>query len=235
MSRSDKPSFEGRAHSRRIVAGKGTTLPKWLREEVTRVTRKDRLEETLYLLDSGTDAFASGRYRKAHALLLKTKALSPRAVAVRELLGLSAYRSGMWKEALTELRTYRRLTGDTVHMPVEMDSLRALHRDADVTKVWHELQELGGRPPTMKEARVVYASFLIDNGRLPDAWDVINPKKLVQNPFEEDLRQWFVAARTAALLGDGQTATRLLKAVERHDPSMPGLDELKASIPGDSK
>jgi len=210
-------------------------MPKWLREEITRVTRKERLEETLYLLDSGTDAFAAGRYRKAHALLVKTKALSPRAVAVRELLGLSAYRAGMWKEALAELRTYRRLTGDTAHMPVEMDVLRALHRDEDVSKVWRELLEHGGRPETMKEARVVYASYLIDRNDLTTAWDVINPKKLTEHPFEEDVRQWFVAARTAALLGDTRTAAKLLRAVERHEPAMPGLDELKASIPGQTK
>jgi hypothetical protein len=230
MSRNENPRSD-----RRIVTGKGTTLPKWLREEVTRVTRKERLEETFYLLEAGTDAFASGRYRKAYALLLKTKGLSPRAVAIRELLGLSAYRAGMWKESLAELRTYRRLTGDTVHMPVEMDVLRALQRDADVSKVWQELQELGGRPATVKEARVVYASFLIDQARLTEAWNIINPKKLTEDPFEEDVRQWFVAARTAGLLGDHQTANRLIKAIERHEPSMPGLDELKASISSQTK
>jgi hypothetical protein len=223
---------EGRPRDRHIVTGKGTTLPKWLREEVTRVTRKDRLDETLYLLEAGTDAFAAGRYGKAHSVLLKTKQLSPRAVAIRELLGLSAYRAGMWKEALAELRTYRRLTGDTIHMPVEMDVLRALDRGEDVRKVWAELGNLGGRPETLKEGRVVYASFLIDEGDLRGAWDVINPKRLSATPFEEDLRQWFVAARTAALLGDRETATKLVKAVEQHDPSMPGLDELRASIAG---
>jgi hypothetical protein len=230
-SRQQRPE---RPRDRRIITGKGTTLPKWLREEVTRVTRKDRLDETMYLLEAGTDAFAEGRYRKSYSLLIKTKALSPRAVAVRELLGLSAYRAGMWKEALAELRTYRRLTGDTAHMPVEMDVLRALHRTQDVRKVWAELMELGGRPETLKEGKVVYASFLIDEGETREAWDVINPKRLSQTPFEEDVRQWFVAARTAALLGDSETARRLARAVEEHDPSMPGLDELRASIAGNN-
>lgn len=215
---------------RRIVTGKGTTLPKWLREEITRVTRKERLEETLYLLEAGTDAFAGGRYQKARSVLLKTKQLSPRAAAIRELLGLSAYRSGIWKEALSELRTYRRLTGDTVHMPVEMDALRALGRDEDVRKVWNELAELGGRPEVLKEGRVVFASFLMDQGEERSAWEVANPKRLSQNPFEEDLRQWFVAARAAGRLGDRETALKLLRAIEKHDPSMPGLDELRGEI-----
>lgn len=221
---------QGKDQSRRIVTGKGTTLPKWLREEITRVTRKDRLEETLFLLEAGTDAFAGGQFGKARSLLLKTKQLSPRASAIRELLGLSAYRSGLWKEALTELRTYRRLTGDTVHMPVEMDVLRALDRDEDVRKVWNELSELGGRPEVLKEGRVVYASFLIDQGDPHSAWEVANPKRLDQNPFEEDLRQWFVAARAAGLLGDRETALKLVKAIEKHDPAMPGMDDLRAEI-----
>jgi len=221
---------QGREQPRRIVAGKGTTLPKWLREEITRVTRKDRLEETLFLLEAGTEAFANAQYQKARSLLLKTKQLSPRASAIRELLGLSAYRMGLWKEALTELRTYRRLTGDTVQMPVEMDALRALDRDEDVHRVWEELLELGGRPEVLKEGRVVFASFLIDHGEVRRAWEVANPKRMEQNPFEEDLRQWFVAARAAALLGDGDTALKLAKAIEKHDPSMPGLDDLRTEI-----
>lgn len=215
---------------RRIITGKGTTLPKWLREEITRVTRKDRLEETLYLLEAGTDAFAGGHFRKARSLLLKTKQLSPRASAIRELLGLSAYRSGLWKEALTELRTYRRLTGDTVHMPVEMDVLRALDRDEDVRRVWEELKELGGRPEVVKEGRVVFASFLMDHGDARGAWEIANPKRLGQDPFEEDLRQWFVAARAASLLDDRETALKLVRAIEKHDPAMPGLDDLRAAI-----
>jgi hypothetical protein len=221
---------DARPRSRRIVTGKGTTMPRWLREDITRVTRKDRLEETLYLLDSGTEAFADGRYRKAYAVLSKTKELSPRADAVRELLALSAYRAGMWKEALAELRTFRRLTGDTTHMPIEMDVLRALRRGDDVRKVWAEFLELGGRPETVKEAKVVYGSFLIDEHDLQGAWKVVNPKKLTSTPFEEDLRQWFVAARTAALLGDRETALRLIRAIDSHDPSMPGLEELRSSV-----
>lgn len=226
-----KPTDRGRpGKPRRVVAGPGTTLPKWLREEITRVTRKERLPDTLDVLERATDAFAAGRYGKARALLLEAKQLSPRASAIRELLGLSAYRSALWKEALTELRTYRRLTGDTIHMAVEMDALRAMGKADDVHKVWQELRERGGRPEALKEGRVVYASFLIDEGDVRGAWEVANPHTLNKQPFEEDLRQWYVAAKAAALLGDGETARKLLKAIEKQDPSLPGLDELRSLI-----
>jgi len=194
------------------------------------VTRKERLQPTLDLIAAAADAFAAARYHKARLDLLKAKELSPRAPVIRELLGLSDYRLGRWKEALAELRTYRRLSGDTMHMAVEMDVLRALGRPQDVHKVWQELQSLGGRPEAVKEARVVYGSFLIDEGDVRRAWEIVGPDRLPERPHEEDLRQWYVAARAALLLGDAPTARKLLKAIERHDESMPGLDELREQI-----
>ena len=117
---SEHPERRGALH----VEGGAENLPKWLREEITRVTRKDRLTPTLNLLNSAADAFADGRYRLARDKLVEAKELSSRAAAIRELLGLSAYRAGLWQEALRELRTFRRLAGDTTHMAVEMDALR---------------------------------------------------------------------------------------------------------------
>ena len=107
--------------------------------------------------------------------LRKAKNLAPRSSTVREMLGLSAYRTGQWEEALRELRTFRRITGDVIHMPVEMDCLRALGRPGDVTKTWNLLQDLDAPASVGHEARVVYASFLLDQGKPRDAWQVIKP------------------------------------------------------------
>ncbi len=212
------------------VEGGAQNLPKWLREEIGRVTRKDRLNAVLHLLNTAADAFAQGRYRFARNKLLEAKQLSPRAAAIRELLGLAAYRSGQWDEALRELRTFRRLAGDTVHMAVEMDSLRALGRPADVRKTWDDLQRLGGAPAAVKEARVVYGAFLLDEGDAKGAWAVTEPKRITAEPYEEDLRLWYVAARAAASLGDTGAARRLLGAIEDRDAGFAGLDELTAEI-----
>lgn len=222
----DPSSRRGALH----VEGGAQQLPKWLREEIARVTRKDRLNPTLNILNTAADAFADGRYRLACEKLRAAKELSPRATAIRELLGLSAYRSGLWEEALRELRTFRRLAGDTTHMAVEMDCLRALGRPAEVRKTWDELHRLGGSPPAVKEAKVVYAAFLLDQGDAQGAWKVAEPKRITPGAFEEDLRQWYVAARAAASLGDTVTARRLLTAIEDHDAAFAGLDELTAEI-----
>jgi tetratricopeptide (TPR) repeat protein len=51
-----------------------------------------------------------------------------RVASVREAVGLAAYRSGRFAEALTELRTARRLTGSNVHLPVMADCERGMGR-----------------------------------------------------------------------------------------------------------
>ncbi len=222
----EHPERRGALH----VEGGAENLPKWLRDEITRVTRKDRLIPTFNLLNTAADAFADGRYRFARDKLVEAKALSSRASAIRELLGLSAYRAGLWQEALRELRTFRRLAGDTTHMAVEMDALRALGRPEEVHKTWHELQRLGANPAALKEGRVVYGAFLLDEGDPRAAWAITEPKRLTKEPYEEDLRQWYVAARAAVELGDTVTARKLLNAIENEGGAFAGLDDLVAAI-----
>ena len=201
-----------------------------MRDEVRRVTRADRHAATLRVLAEAVDAYGDKEFGAAHRKLLKAKELSPRTSAIRELLGLSAYECRWWPEALAELRAFRRLTGDTIHMPVEMDSLRALDRDADVEKTWESFVELGGNRPTNAEARVVYGSYLLDQDRASDAWRVTGPTRLPHDAKPYDLRRWFVAARAALALGESDTATQLTEAIRRADPNMPGLGELMASV-----
>ncbi len=182
------------------------------------------------VLSEAVDAYGDDEFGAARRKLLKAKELSPRASAVRELLGLSAYHSRAWGEALAELRAYRRLTGDTTHMPVEMDSLRALGRGADVEKTWERFVELGGNRPTYAEGRVVYASFLLDQGRAADAWRVTNPSRIPHDAKPYELRVWFVAARAALALGEIPAAKQLTEAIRRLDPDMTGLGDLMAGI-----
>jgi hypothetical protein len=56
------------------------------------------------------------------------KRLGARIAVVREAVGLVAYHCGLYQEALAELRTVRRLTGSSVHLPVMADCERGLGR-----------------------------------------------------------------------------------------------------------
>jgi Flp pilus assembly protein TadD len=195
-----------------------------------RVTPASRQNAALAALAAASEAFADGQYHVAVRKAEHAKDLASRDVTVREILGLSAYRVGDWQTALRELRTYRRLSGETTHMPVEMDSLRALDRPEDVEAAWLEFRKLGGGPAVKKEARVVYASHLIDEGDLAGAAALAGSPKRSADPWPEDLRLWYVAARIAALQGDRTKARGLADEIVLVDPSFPGLDELDRLI-----
>jgi len=211
----------------------GGQLPKWVSEELARVTPKPKLAAAAEHLLAAATHFAAGKYGKALGEASQAKELSSRDATIREILGLSAYRLGQWDTALRELRTFRRLTGETTHLPVEMDVLRALERHDDVEAAWKLMQKFGGRRDTRNEARVVYGSYLLDQGRARPAWDVTDPERITAEPDESELRVWYVAARAAHQLGDEPTARRLFEAIEQADAAFPGLDELGRALRND--
>jgi tetratricopeptide (TPR) repeat protein len=205
-------------------------LPRWISEELARVTPKAKLAEAGERLLAAAQSFAAGRHGKAVRHAEVAKELSPRDATVREVLGLAAYRMGRWDVALRELRTFRRLTGETTHLPVEIDVLRALERPDDVERAWQLMQRLGGDRSTRDEAKVVYGSFLLDRDEPRRAWEVANPKRIGADPRDSEVRVWYVAARAAARLGDAATARQLFEAIQDADPAMPGMDDLDRLI-----
>lgn len=213
-----------------ITSVKGGQLPKWVRDEIVRSTPKDRRQPAMTHLTKAMEFYVDERYPAAASELRSAKNLSPRSATIRELLGLSAYRSGLWEEGLRELRTFRRITGDLIHYPVEMDCLRGLGRGEDVIKAWDRLQDYDISQTINHEARVVYASFLLDEGRPRDAWPVIKPGRLVASPSQGELRRWFVAARVALEAGDKDAARRLVAALDEQEPDFEGVDELRKSL-----
>lgn len=238
MNSRSKPGSSGDRHrgGQRHMARKSLTsvpggdLPKWVREEIQRSTPKDRRDPALKHLSKGLEAYADERFTAALPDLRQAKSLAPRSSTVRELLGLAAYQTENWEEGLRELRTFRRITGDLMHMPVEMDCQRALGKSKDVTKTWDLLKELDPSATVSNEARVVYASFLLDEGRPRDAWPVIKPGRLVASPSPGELRRWFVAARVALAAGDPDAARRIVAALDTQEPDFEGMDQLRAEL-----
>ncbi|MDJ0954111.1 MAG: hypothetical protein QNJ81_10570 [Acidimicrobiia bacterium] len=205
-------------------------LPRHVVEALVRVTPPARQNAALAALAAAAEAFSDGQYHVAVRRADHAKDLASRDATIREILGLASYRIGDWATALRELRTYRRLSGETTHMPVEMDVLRAMGRDKDVTAVWEEFRKLGGGPAVKKEARVVYASFLIDQGDLEGAARIAGTPKMGGDPWPEDLRLWYVAARINALTGSKDRARSIADSILLEDPSFPGLDDLDRLI-----
>jgi hypothetical protein len=219
-----------RAKKRGDLKGAAVNLPNWIIEDVSRVTPGDRIGPTLEALGAASEAFGDGNYQSAVKHGLRAKALSPQSATIRETIGLAAYRIGDWSTALTELRAYRRMAGETTHLPIEMDVLRAQGRKQDVEKAWQELVKRGGHGLVMNEGRIVYASFLLDEGRADEAWKIVKPPRMEQRPNEGHLRLYYVAARTAAARGDKDTARKLSDEIVLSDPSFPGYEQLEAEI-----
>jgi len=215
---------------RRDLQGAAVNLPNWVIEGVERVTPRDRVAATLEALGAASEALADGKYQAAIRQGNRAKALSPSDATIRETIGIAAYRLGDWKTALAELRAYRRIAGETTHLPVEMDVLRAQGRSRDVEAAWQELQKRRGHGLVMNEGKIVYASFLLDEGHAEEAWKIVNPGRLEQNPNEGHLRLYYVAARVAAALGDKDKARSLSDAIVLSDPSFPGWEQLQSEI-----
>lgn len=210
-----------------IAAVPAGDLPRWVREEITRTAPKERREPALIHLSKAVEEFSSERFGAAREHLRRAKDLAPQAATIRELLGLSSYHTERWEEALRELRTFRRISGEASQMPVEMDCLRALGRPEDVARTYKQFQMTDHYPEADDEARVVYASDLLDRGLVSEAWNVIKPGRLIANPRPSLLRRWYVAARIARAAGDADAAGKFVAAIADVDPEFPGLDEIR--------
>jgi tetratricopeptide (TPR) repeat protein len=158
------------------------------------------------------------------------RALAGRVGAVREANGIAAYLAGDWTEALSELRTARRMTGSPEHLPVMADCERALGRP-DRALVLAEDPEGRRLPPAARvELLIVSAGARRDLGQLEAAVAMLDvaalegPVKpwtarlryayadaLLAAGHEEQARAWFSRALDADEQGETDAEERLLE------------------------
>ncbi len=62
----------------------------------------------------------------AHAIAARR--LASRIAVVREAVGIAAYHAGEWQTAVSEIRTYHRMSGKQTHLAILADCERALGR-----------------------------------------------------------------------------------------------------------
>lgn len=159
------------------------------------------------------------------------RAFGARLGAVREAVGIAAYRAGEWTEAIAELRTARRLTGDASHLPLIADSERALGRPERALALARS-SEVGTLPAALQaEVRIVESGARRDLGQLDAALVVLEGADLYRGAVkpwsarlryayadlllalgrEQDAREWFVLASTVDVDGTTDAAERLLE------------------------
>ena len=120
---------------------------------------------------------------------------SRHAPSARELLGLSQYHQSYWKAALPNLEAFAALTGSVDQHPVRMDCQRALGRPKRVEALFDELRQGSPDPEVLAEGRLVLAGTRADAGDLAGAVTLLveaGAGRLVRNPAERHLRQWYV-------------------------------------------
>ena len=103
-------------------------------------------------------------YRYAQA----ARRLAARIGVVREVSGITAYQTGRWAEALTELRAARRLTGRGEHLALMADSERALGRPDRALDLVHSDDAKRLPRAAQIELRIVESGIRRDQG-LADA------------------------------------------------------------------
>ncbi len=170
---------------------------------------------------AGIGAYERERYRDASRILKTVADAIPNAPSLRELLALSQYHQGFWKAALVNLEAYAALTGSVDQHPVRMDCQRALGRPRRVETLFTELRHGSPDPEVLSEGRLVLAGTRADAGDLAGAIGLLvdaGAGRLVRNPAERHLRQWYLLADLTERSGDVPRARELFLRVAATDP-----------------
>ncbi|MFF1254499.1 hypothetical protein ACFVYC_18665 [Pseudarthrobacter sp. NPDC058329] len=150
-----------------------------------------------------------------------------RLAAVREAVGLTAYAAGHYGEALREFRTYRRISGSNVHLPVMADCERGLGRPdraLDVVRS-EEAQDLDA--PGKAELAIVAAGARTDLGQLDAAVAELEiPQLDINRAFSYSPRLFRAYADALAAVGRTAEAEKWQKqAVVAENALGLGVDE----------
>jgi tetratricopeptide (TPR) repeat protein len=170
---------------------------------------------------AGIGAYERERYRDASRILKTVVDAVPNAPSARELLGLSQYHQSYWKAALPNLEAFAALTGSVDQHPVRMDCHRALGRPKKVEALFTELRQGSPDPEVLSEGRLVLAGTRADGGDLTGAVTLLveaGAGRLVRNPAERHLRQWYVLGDLMERSGDLPKARELFLRIRSVDP-----------------
>jgi tetratricopeptide (TPR) repeat protein len=183
---------------------------------------------------------------QAYEYASAARKLAARVGVVRETSGIAAYRTGRWAEALSELRTARRLTGRVTSLPLMADCERALGRLDRALAIVNDPSARQLDRATQIELRIVESGVRRDEGRPAAAVVALQVPELTdgrQHPWSarlfyayadalleagraDEAREWFAEAAACDIGGETDAADRL----DSLDPIL--IDDL-AESPGE--
>ena len=146
------------------------TLPEGLAEIVARH------------LVAADQALVNDNVPLARQHIAAAKRRAGRVAAVREAAGITAYLAGDYAEAISELRTVRRMTGSNEYLPMMADCERGLGRPQKALELVKEVDARTLDPATRVELLLVSAGARADLGQLEAALVVLQVPELRQLP-----------------------------------------------------
>lgn len=195
------------------------------------MVKGSKAEDAIGYLSRAAVLLARGDDGAAQKEAEKAKVLAPRSPAVREVLGLAYYGRGKFKEALSEMQAYRRMSDRKDQNHIIADCHRALGQPDKAVSLAEE--EIRAHVPdeARAEAAVVGASALADLGKFDQAIAMlrrVSGKR--EGGRESDLRVWYVMGDVLLRAGRAEEAAREFRRVVRHDPAAFDAAERLAEI-----
>ncbi|HEX2425203.1 MAG TPA: tetratricopeptide repeat protein [Actinomycetota bacterium] len=217
---------------RRQPAQTVRSLPRDVVNELNRVARSGKEQQAAARLERAVQLLERGDSRGAVSEAQKAKQLAPRSTSVREVLGMALYQQGRWREALSELQTYRRISGRADQNHLIADAERGLGRPERAVPLAEEALAGRGVPIEAKgEAVIVAASALADMGRFDQALGLLRRVRTrddVARP--EVIRVWYVIADILEKAGRPKEAAEQFRKILRHDPGAYDVAERIAQL-----
>jgi tetratricopeptide (TPR) repeat protein len=177
-------------------------------------------------LAQAQNALERERFDDARRLATPLLRELPGVPAVHEVAGLAAYRSGRWKQAVSELEAAQALRPAVELLPVLADAYRALRRWTDVDRIWSEVRAISPAQDVLAEARIVAAGSEADRGDFEAALRTMaRAKQVPRRVRDHNLRQWYVLGDLYDRAGDPLEAARWFELVASHDPEFVDVAE----------
>jgi tetratricopeptide (TPR) repeat protein len=194
-------------------------LPRDIEDELRRTARPGQATDARGRLARAVELLERGDARGAAAEAEKAKRLAARSPTVREVLGMALYRTGRYAEALSELQSYRRMTGRQDQNHLIADALRGLGRPERVVPLVEEALRAKVPNEAKAEAAIVAASALADLGRFEEALAFLRRARTNEDVGREYvLRLWYVAGDILSRAGRRREAAEEFRKITRHDP-----------------
>lgn len=192
-------------------------LDRGVKAELRSLSKQNADAVARYLVGAGEALDADPK--AALELARAARARAARVGAVREAVGIAAYQSGEWAEALTELRTARRITGDPRNLAMIGDCERALGRPSQALRLLNDSDVSKLDPEARAELFIVVAGARRDLGQLDAALAVLARGGLDrERPRPGSVRLWYAYADALQAADRDEEAAAWFAACAAIDP-----------------